>query len=80
MSLSVQTGHPRYYNQLYSGRDPAGMLAGLAVEMLNTNVYGIISFIINMLLGVACVVSGMGVCASSILRHLINDHVLICIH
>lgn len=36
---SLQSGHPRYFNQLYAGRNNVALAGACMVEALNTNVW-----------------------------------------
>ena len=39
LRYSVRTGHPRFFNQLYGGLDPAGILGEWLAAVLNTSMY-----------------------------------------
>ncbi len=39
LRYSVRTGHPRFFNQLYGGVDPAGILGEWITALVNTSMY-----------------------------------------
>ena len=39
LRYSVRTGHPRFFNQLYGGADPAGILGDWLATLINTSMY-----------------------------------------